>query len=88
MRVEEMSFEVICDPNDNNFCNVNSTLACNDNNLFDKSSACLQNDHEPNCGNEDWSKAFGVWCIVNSIIGIVGNLFVIITFSSTKRGKL
>ena len=82
-----MSFEVICNPN-HHICNFTSTLACDENNLIDKSSACLQNDYEPNCGNEDWSKAFGVWCIVNSILGIVGNLFVIMTFSSTKRGKL
>ena len=82
-----MSLEVICDPN-HQICNFNATLECKDDNLLDKSSACLQNDHEPHCGNEDWSKAFGVWCIVNSILGIFGNLFVIITFSSTKRGKL
>ena len=84
---KKMSFELICDPNQQ-ICNFNATLECKDDNLLDKSSACLQNDYEPDCGNEGWSKAFGAWCIINCFLGIIGNLFVFITFSSRRRGKL
>ena len=69
-----------------NYCNVTQNISCNEECLMEKSAACLENEFESDCAS--WDFGFGIWSIFNSVLGTIGNIFVIMTFSSSKREKL
>ena len=63
----------------NNFSFDCNESRCNDEDYDDKDNCCYTDLWDPN---------IGIWLIFNCVIGVLGNLGVIISFSSTKLDEL
>ena len=65
-------------------------MICDAKTVMNKSESCLDNSSTPDCfpHDHDYNTTLGIWAICNSIVGSIGNLFIILSMNYSARKKL
>lgn len=66
-------------------------MTCDAKTVMNKSESCLDiNLSTPDCfpHEHDYNTTLGIWALCNSIVGSMGNLFIILSMNYSTRKKL
>ena len=63
---------------------------CTSESKWEKSDSCIEENNQTGCFpyEPDESLRFGIWVIINSVVGCIGNTFTILALGYTSNKKM